>query len=255
MSVRDFDDDIAALLAFVAARTGVIAEQIGAVGFCLGGHVGFRAALSPLVKATALFYPTGLHDGDLAGDGDAGSLARAGEIGGPLLTIFGRIDPHTDATGRETVQRGLDAAGIRHRISLYDAEHAFMRDVGARYDPSATDAAFAESIAWFREAGLTRVFLCAVDTLTEGEPKRIAVSGYEPLTVVGIAGRYFALSDECSHGMASLSDGWVEDGNLICSLHSGGFSLETGEATVPPCTDAIRRYDVVRDGDALFLAS
>jgi dienelactone hydrolase len=70
-----------------------------------------RAALSPRVKATALFYPTGLHDGDFAGDGDAGSLARANEIRGPLLTIFGSADPHTDA-------------------------------------------AFAESIAWFRDAGL-----------------------------------------------------------------------------------------------------
>ena len=100
-----------------------------------------------------------------------------------------------------------------------------------------------------------RVFLCAVDALTEGEPKRIAVTGYEPLTVVGIGGRYFALSDECTDGMASLSDGWVEDGNIICSLHGGGFSLESGEATVPPCIDPVRRYDVVRDGDALFLAS
>jgi carboxymethylenebutenolidase len=155
MSAHDFDDDIAALLAYLSGRKDVIAEQIGAVGFCLGGHVGFRAALSPRVKATALFYPTGLHDGDLAGDRDAGSLARAGEIRGPLLTIFGSVDPHTDAAGREIVKRCLDAAGIRHRISLYDAEHAFMRDVGARYDPSATDAALAESIAWFRDAGLT----------------------------------------------------------------------------------------------------
>ncbi len=151
MRAVDFDDDIAALLTYLASRKDVIADAIGAVGFCLGGHVAFRAALSSRVKATSLFYPTGLHAGDLAGDGDAGSLARAAEIRGPLLTIFGTTDPHTDAAGREAVKRGLDAAGIRHRISLYDAEHAFMRDVGARYDPSATDAALAEAIAWFRE--------------------------------------------------------------------------------------------------------
>jgi dienelactone hydrolase len=76
------------------------------------------------------------------------SLAR--EIRGELLTIFGSVDPHTDEAGREFVKRGLDAAGIRHRISLYDAEHAFMRDVGARFDPSATDAAFTEAIELFR---------------------------------------------------------------------------------------------------------
>jgi carboxymethylenebutenolidase len=150
MRVRDFDDDIETLLAYLAGRADINAEAIGATGFCLGGHIAFRAALSTRVRATALFYPTGLHDGDLAGDGPADSLARAKEIRGELLTVFGSIDPHTDAAGRDVVKRGLDAAGIRHRISLYDAEHAFMRDVGARFDPSATDAAFAEAIALFR---------------------------------------------------------------------------------------------------------
>ena len=150
MRVRDFDDDIEALLAYLAGRPDINAKAIGATGFCLGGHVAFRAALSPRVRATACFYPTGLHDGELAGDGPADSLARAREIRGELLTIFGAIDPHTDAGGREIVKRGLDAAGIRHRISLYDAEHAFMRDVGTRFDPSATDAAFTEALELFR---------------------------------------------------------------------------------------------------------
>lgn len=154
MRVRDFDEDIAVLLERVAADPGVRAAVIGAVGWCLGGHVAFRAAFAPSVKATVCFYPTGLHDGDLAGDGDAGSLARARDIAGPLLTIFGSVDPHTDAAGRATVERALQAAGIRQHISLYDAEHAFMRDVGPRYDPAATDAAFAEALAWFRAAGL-----------------------------------------------------------------------------------------------------
>jgi carboxymethylenebutenolidase len=33
---------------------------------------------------------------------------------------------------------------------VYDAEHAFGRDVGDRYDPEATDRAFAETVALFR---------------------------------------------------------------------------------------------------------
>ncbi len=148
--VSEFDEDIAVLIAYLASDDRVDADAIGAVGFCLGGHLAFRAAFLPAVKATVCFYPTGLHDGALAGDPDAGSLALAGRIGGELLIVYGTADPHTDAAGRLAVAAGLAASTVRHRISLHDTEHAFMRDVGVRWDPKATDDAFAEAIALFR---------------------------------------------------------------------------------------------------------
>jgi carboxymethylenebutenolidase len=147
-SVADFDEDVSAALAFLEADDRV--ASIGAAGHCTGGHLAFRAAFDPRVRATACWYPTGLHDGALGADPDAGSLARAGEIRGQLLLIWGTRDPHTPADGRETVRAGLDGAGVRYDWSEYDAEHAFGRDVGERYDPEATDAAFRETVALFR---------------------------------------------------------------------------------------------------------
>jgi nitrite reductase/ring-hydroxylating ferredoxin subunit len=73
------------------------------------------------------------------------------------------------------------------------------------------------------------------------------------LAVVAVDDRYYALSDECTHGEASLSEGYVEDGVIVCPMHSGGFALATGEPALPPCFDPVNRYDVVRDGDALYL--
>jgi carboxymethylenebutenolidase len=151
MSVANFDEDIVALLDAVATWPCVNPQAIGVVGFCTGGHIALRAAFSPSVRATACFYPTGLHDGELAGDEDAGSLARLSEIRGSLLVVFGSLDPHTPAEGRTLVAQRLAAAAIDQRLSLYEAEHAFMRDVGARYDPLCTDEAFAESIALYRQ--------------------------------------------------------------------------------------------------------
>jgi carboxymethylenebutenolidase len=103
------------------------------------------------VRATACWYPTGLHDGRLGSD-PADSLQRAGDIGGELLLVWGTRDPHTEKPGRDAVRAGLDAAGTSYRWSEYDAEHAFGRDVGDRYDPESTDAAFAETVSLFGAA-------------------------------------------------------------------------------------------------------
>jgi carboxymethylenebutenolidase len=145
-SVADFDEDVRAALDHLEPRVSAFC----AAGHCTGGHLAFRAAFDPRVRATACWYPTGLHDGALGADPDAGSLARAGEIEGELLLIWGTRDPHTPAAGRDAVRAGLDEAGTAYRWSEYDAEHAFGRDVGERYDPEATDAAFAETVASFR---------------------------------------------------------------------------------------------------------
>ena len=145
--VADFDADIAAALAWLADHSS---GALGATGHCTGGHLAFRAALRPDVRATACWYATGLHDGKLGAEPDAGSLARAQEIQGELLMVFGSSDPHTPEDGRETIRRGLEQSGARFKWQLYDAQHAFGRDVGDRYDPEATDQAFAETVGLFR---------------------------------------------------------------------------------------------------------
>jgi len=49
------------------------------------------------------------------------------------------------------IDRALQNSGVRWKILLYPAEHAFTRDRGPRFDPDATDLAFAEMIRLFRE--------------------------------------------------------------------------------------------------------
>jgi len=148
--VADFDADCCAGLNWLSKNPRVAPGKIGAIGFCIGGHLAFRAAFQPEVRATACYYGTGIHDGKLGRDADAGSLARAKEIRGELLMIFGTNDPHVPDAGRETIDGVLRSSGIRYKTLLYPAEHAFTRDEGPRYDPEATDEAFAETIGLFR---------------------------------------------------------------------------------------------------------
>jgi carboxymethylenebutenolidase len=149
--VAHFDADCRSGLDWLATHPKVTPGKIGAMGFCIGGHLAFRAALQPDVRATVCYYGTGIHDGKLGKDPDAGSLARAKEIRGELLMVFGSSDPHVPAAGRDTIDRSLRQAGVNYNTLLYPAEHAFMRDEGPRFDPEVTDLAFADMIRLFRK--------------------------------------------------------------------------------------------------------
>ena len=150
LPTADFDRDTRAVLDFLTAHPKVAPDQLLAAGFCFGGHLAFRAAIQPEVKATTCFYATGLHNDKLGAD-PAESLARAKEIRGKLLMVFGTLDPHIPEDGRLKIADALQAAGVDHQIQLYAAEHTFMRDEGARHDPEAADQAFAAMIDLFRD--------------------------------------------------------------------------------------------------------
>jgi carboxymethylenebutenolidase len=127
-------------------------SELFVTGFCIGGHLAFRAAFDPRVGATVCFYPTGLQNGALGADADAGSLARAAEIQGRMMIVFGSRDPHVPAPARLQVLSALYASG-REDVELHvyeGGEHAFMRDVGARHDPVLTDLALTEAVSFFR---------------------------------------------------------------------------------------------------------
>jgi carboxymethylenebutenolidase len=147
-TTAEFDADRAAVLDFMEQRADM--TTLLAVGFCIGGHLAFRAALDSRITATVCFYPTGLHDGALGADADAGSLARAGSIGGRLMIVFGSRDPHVPADARVQIVSALYAAGLDDlELHVYaGGEHAFMRDVGARHDPALTDLALEEAVSF-----------------------------------------------------------------------------------------------------------
>jgi carboxymethylenebutenolidase len=131
--VSSYDDDARAVLSFLAASPHCTGK-LGAMGVCIGGHLAFRAALEPRVLASACFYATDLHAGSLGRGGDD-SLARAGDVRGELMMVWGRQDPHVPAEGRAAIQARLAAANVRFTWHELNAQHAFLRDEGPRYDP------------------------------------------------------------------------------------------------------------------------
>jgi 3-phenylpropionate/trans-cinnamate dioxygenase ferredoxin component len=99
---------------------------------------------------------------------------------------------------------------------------------------------------------MSRVFACSTTELPEGEALRLETSPVIALFHVG--GEFYAINDRCSHGNASMSEGYLEDDATVeCPLHAASFCLKTGKALCLPATDAIASYPVYVEGDEVFV--
>ncbi len=132
--VQGYDSDNRAMLEYVKQQAWCTGD-IGAMGFCIGGHLAFRAALQPEVKSTACFYATDLHTQIIPNQAGQHSMDRLDDIKGELLMIWGKQDPHIPAAGRAEVYAKLSASDIKFTWHEFNGQHAFMRDEGERYDP------------------------------------------------------------------------------------------------------------------------
>jgi len=94
----------------------------------------------------------------------------------------------------------------------------------------------------------------AFDTLIEGKPVAIEVDG-TPVCVVKVADEVFAVADTCTHSEASLAEGEVTGGKIECWLHGAEFDLKTGEALTPPATQALKTFNVIRNGNQITITN
>ncbi|KAI9796403.1 MAG: hypothetical protein M1833_006175 [Piccolia ochrophora] len=125
--------------------------RVGATGMCLGGHLAYRAALDERVAAAVCYFATDMHSRTLgrneeeAGGSGDDSLARAADVRGELVMIFGKNDNHVPPAGRDLIRKTLHEAGVL--FSFYEvawAQHAFIRDElsKGRYDPGISKVCF-----------------------------------------------------------------------------------------------------------------
>ena len=147
--VAAYDADNRAVLDFLKQHEACTG-RLGSFGPCIGGHLTYRAALQPDVGAAACFYPTDLHKRSLGAGMNDDSLARAAEIRGELMLVFGRQDPHVPAEGRELIYKTLTTAGVNFSWHEVNAAHAFLRDEGLRYDAELARQMLGMTVDFFR---------------------------------------------------------------------------------------------------------
>lgn len=97
---------------------------------------------------------------------------------------------------------------------------------------------------------MTAPFLPVIplDALSPGEARRCELQG-QAVALFHVDGCVYATQDTCTHGNASLVDGYLIGDEVECPLHQGMFNVRTGQATAAPCVEPLRTFRVeVRDG-------
>jgi 3-phenylpropionate/trans-cinnamate dioxygenase ferredoxin subunit len=92
------------------------------------------------------------------------------------------------------------------------------------------------------------VTVCNVSDLREGEKIAVSVSG-ESILVVNHGGKFYAVSNICTHERVELVNGFLIEDSIVCPAHLSEFSLETGQVINPPATIPLKTYRVIVQND------
>ncbi|WP_214368439.1 bifunctional 3-phenylpropionate/cinnamic acid dioxygenase ferredoxin subunit [Pseudonocardia sp. H11422] len=94
-----------------------------------------------------------------------------------------------------------------------------------------------------------RLSVCPVAELPPGTMRRVEAPDVEAITVYNVDGEFYATADTCTHALASLAEGDLEDAEVSCPVHWARFDVRTGAALCFPATEDLTTYRVeVADG-------
>ena len=134
-TLASYDHDARACIDHLLTRADCNG-RLGCVGICLGGHLSIRCALNPEILAGVSFYATDVHSHTLGQGKQDNTLARFPELKAEMLMIWGKQDPHIPLAGRQLIYQALTDADVNFTWHEFNAQHAFMRDEGHRYNPA-----------------------------------------------------------------------------------------------------------------------
>lgn len=99
---------------------------------------------------------------------------------------------------------------------------------------------------------MTLTKVCSSEDLAEGDILRFE-GGPEPILVCNVGGEFFATQDTCTHDEWALSDGYLEDDIIECTLHWAKFCVRTGKVKALPASVPLRTFEVRVEGNAVLV--
>jgi len=129
------------VVAYLRERPEARGAKLGAMGFCMGGHLAYLTACETEIAAAASFYGGGIAAPEGPGGGPS-TVSRTPRIRGRVLALFGGRDAMIPPAQVESIRAALAARGGGDEVVVYpDADHGFFCDQRATYhEASAKDA-------------------------------------------------------------------------------------------------------------------
>jgi MocE subfamily Rieske [2Fe-2S] domain protein len=97
------------------------------------------------------------------------------------------------------------------------------------------------------------VEVCGLDQLLPGDVLRFEYGKHVYAVYRTAIGQLFATDGDCTHGSASLADGFLQGTVIECPKHNGRFDIRDGAVRRPPPCLALRTYEArEKDGTVLL---
>jgi len=120
----------------------IAADKVFSIGYCLGGKVSFLANATLPIKRGVSYYGGGV---DTLAD-------KAANISGKHLFFWGGKDTHIKNENIDTILSALDEADKPYlNVKISNAEHGFACDERPSFNETATNEAWALTLAFLRE--------------------------------------------------------------------------------------------------------
>jgi len=139
---EDVNTDLDSVYAWLESRSDVDTSRTAIAGFCYGGRTSLLYSLhNNKLATTVVFYGSSETDPEVLKT-----------LPGPVLGIFGGADQSIPLEDVDAFDKGLEAAGIPHQITIYDGQpHAFVHDADGIKAGGAQGEAWNEMLVFLEE--------------------------------------------------------------------------------------------------------
>lgn len=93
----------------------------------------------------------------------------------------------------------------------------------------------------------------SVHDLQQDQAQRVVLGDVPIAIVLDGEGTIHAIGDTCTHGEISLSEGFVDKGEIECWAHGSAFSLTTGKPRNLPAYEPVPVFNVVIQNDDVYI--